>query len=297
MTTYPDSPGDQEPGLTDPVQSAFVLAVRLMQAGRASLLIRRNGEPVLVAAAAVGIKPSDVPLIRVPVGRGIAGLVAERGVNLLGVIQDQTFLSTPVITHRGVEGVLNMTERLGGRLYTSTDLAASLTVAGHIGVLLEYRRQAQIDFVSGLPNRQAYEEAAERELRRSEREGRQMSIVILDADGLKETNDRFGHAAGDRLIQAVGRGLLGCIRQYDFASRFGGDEFALILAGTQDGEASVMERVRAGISAAIAEAGLGVFGASIGVSIYPADGTTVEQLMAAADTRMYEDKRRRKVGR
>ena len=105
----------------DPVNSAFVMTVQLMQAGRASLLLRRNGEPILTIAASVGITPSLVPSIEVPVGQGIAGIVAERGMVLLGSVADQTFVSMPVVTERGVEGVLNLTERFGeGRSHRMT---------------------------------------------------------------------------------------------------------------------------------------------------------------------------------
>jgi diguanylate cyclase (GGDEF)-like protein len=280
-----------EPSL-DPVSSAFVMTVQLMQAGRASLLLRRNGEPVLTIAASVGIMPSVVPSIEVFVGRGIAGIVAERGMVLLGSVADQTFVSTPVVTERGIEGVLNLTERLGGRPFTSRDIASSNALATHIARLLEYRRRAAVDVVSGLPNRRAFEEMLERELARSERTQGSFSVVFLDVDGLKQVNDEFGHAAGDALIRSVGHALRNAIRPYDFAARYGGDEFALILADTYDSEKRIASRI-SGASSAAAGPGAPGYTISIGLARFPSDGKTAETLVAVADSRMYEYKQAR----
>lgn len=283
-----DQPSVQDE-LSDPIRSAFVMAVRLMEAGRASLLLRREGEPVLTIAAAVGIAPSLVPTIEVEVGRGIAGVVAEKGTTLLGHVRDETFVSTPIVTGLGIEGVLNLTERLGRRPFTSGDLASSSALAGHIGQLLDYRRLSLVSIVSGLPNRRAFEEALQRELARSERTKGRFSLVFLDVDGLKQTNDRFGHSAGDRLIRQVGEALKGLIRQYDFAAHWGGDEFALLLADTRDGEASVASRI-SDVSSIVLGPAEGQYSLSFGIAHHPADGTSVSQLMEVADARMYEYK-------
>ena len=288
------SSGSDQLGLEtrpDPVSSAFVMTVQLMQAGRASLLLRRNGEPILTVAASVGITPSLVPSIEVPLGRGIAGIVAERGMVLLGSVADQTFVSTPIVTERGVEGVLNLTDRFGGRPFTTHDLGSSKALATHIARLLEYRRRAAVDVVSGLPNRRAFEEMLDRELARSERTGGSLSVVFLDVDGLKQVNDRFGHAAGDALIRGVGHALHTAIRPYDFAARYGGDEFALILADTSDSEKRIASRISGASSAATAP-GSPSYSVSIGLARFPTDGKTSEVLLAVADARMYEYKQR-----
>lgn len=266
-----------------------------MEAGRASLLLRRNVEPVLTIVAAVGIPPAIVPSIRVPMGSGIAGIVAERGMTLLGHVADQTFVSTPIITQTGIEGVLNITDRLGGKPYTGRDLASSTAVAGHIANLLEYRRDSLVDVVSDLPNRRAFEEALERELARSARTKGHFSVGFLDVDGLKSVNDQYGHAAGDDLIRSVGHALQRAIRQYDFAARWGGDEFALLLADTADGEGSVVRRITA-VKTSTPGVGPEDYSLSIGIAHYPADGTTSEELLAVADNRMYEYKRLHRPG-
>ena len=276
------------PDLPDPVQSAFAMAVQLLQAGRASLLLRQEGDPVLTVAAAAGIKPSLVETIQVPYGSGVAGLVAEKGLSLLGrSLANETFVCAPIVTSAGIEGVLNVTERFGGRPYTGPDLAATGFVAQHIGHLLEFRRRSQIDFVSGLPNRAAFEEALARELARSARTHRQFSLVYIDLDGLKAINDRLGHAAGDQLIRDVAIALRRATRQYDFVARIGGDEFMVILADSHEGEASFAERLSARASMMDQE-----FFLSLGMARFPEDGRSAQELVAVADRRMYEYKRR-----
>ena len=258
-----------------------------MEAGRASLLLRQDGEPVLTMVAAVGIKPALVESIRVPYGQGMAGIVAEKGMSLLGrSVANQTFLIAPVITPRGIEGVLNLTDRLGGRQFSGSDLTSSTFMAGHIADLLEYRRQAMIDAVTGLPNRRAFEDALERELARSARAARPFSVVFLDLDGLKAVNDAQGHAAGDELLRTVARALQHATRQYDYAARIGGDEFGVLLADTQEGEASLARRIMARTTGLRYEYSL-----SVGIAHYPDDARTARELLDVADKRMYEYKR------
>jgi len=271
----------------DPVQSAFVMAVQLLEAGRASLLLRQDADPVLTMAAAVGIKPSLVETIQIPYGAGVAGLVAEKGLSLLGrSLSNETFVCAPIVTQSGIEGVLNVTDRIGGRQFSGADLASTSFVAAHIANLLEFRRQSMVDFVSGLPNRTAFEEALERELARSARTNRQFSMVYIDVDRLKEVNDRAGHAAGDELLRNVATALKRAIRQYDFVARIGGDEFGVLLADSHEGEVSFARRLSAR-TANMDEP----FSLSLGVARFPEDGRTAPDLMRVADGRMYEYKR------
>ena len=144
--------------------------------------------------------------------------------------------------------------------------------------------------VSGLPNRRAFEEMLDRELARSERTSGSFAVVLLDVDGLKQVNDRFGHAAGDALIRGVGHALQSAIRPYDFAARYGGDEFALILADTHDSEKRIATRISQASSAVSGPNGSG-YSMSIGLARFPADGKTAESLLATADARMYEYKK------
>ncbi len=262
----------------------------MMEAGRASLLVKRNGEPILTIEAAAGIRPSVIPSISVPIGYGIAGFVALRGTTLLGRFANETFLSVPVPTSQGIEGVLNLTERFGGRPFTPDDLASTHLMVRHIGRVLEYRRESNIDPASGLPNRRAFAEALERELTRGERTGSHFTLVFLDVDGLKWVNDNYGHAKGDELIRNVAQALKETVRPYDLAARWGGDEFAVLLADTHDGHESIVERlVRSSSVGPLQEPGH--FSVSIGIARYPEDGPDASTLTRMADSRMYAYKK------
>lgn len=280
-----------EPSLA-PVRSAFTAVVRMLEAGRATLLLRHGSEAVLVAAAAEGIETEVASAIRVPLGEGIAGVVAERGVSLFGTVEGETFLSVPIWTDRGIEGVLNITERLHDKQYSTGDIALAMSAATHIGHLIQYSRFAMRDVVSGLPNRRAFEEALERELAFSDRTSSPFTLVFVDLDNLKMINDRYGHQKGDEVIRGVGNALHRILRPYDFAGRFGGDEFALLLTGTSESAGGVTTRVEAAIVRVAEELGVEVSG-SVGIARWPDDGTTGQELVASADARMYENKRRK----
>jgi diguanylate cyclase (GGDEF)-like protein len=281
-------------GAGDPVRSAFLTGVQLLEAGRASLLLRDETEPILVVSTSVGIDPAILASIRVPVGHGIAGIVAERGISLFGSCNGSTFISAPVVTDRGVEGVLNLTDRLGGKQYTAEHVAQASSVATHIGHLLQFSRFAARDAVSGLPNRQAFEASLAREIARSKRTGSPFAVVFIDLDNLKAVNDRFGHSKGDEVIQSVGAALQRVLRPYDFAGRYGGDEFALLLGAPSDTDSGIAWRIADVVGRIGEQLGVGI-SISVGVAHCPVDGTSAEELIARADSRMYENKRAKKA--
>lgn len=280
-------------GPLDPVRSAFVTGAQLLEAGRASLLLRDGGEPVLIAAAWLGLDPAIASNIRVALGEGVAGLVAERGIALYGESDSGTFLSVPIITDQGVEGVLNLTDRTDGKAYGSEHVASANRIARHIARLLEYGRNAARDPVSGLPNRRAFEQALDRELARSKRTGSPVAVVFIDLDNLKQLNDSYGHAKGDEVIRAVGDALLRVLRPYDFAGRYGGDEFALLLGVPSDSDNGIAWRIADAVADLAEQLRVGI-SISVGVAHCPTDGMTAEELIRKADARMYENKRAKK---
>jgi diguanylate cyclase (GGDEF)-like protein len=156
-------------------------------------------------------------------------------------------------------------------------------------------RLSRFDSLSGLLSRGYFMSLLEQEILRAGRSGRPFALLMLDLDGLKAANDRFGHASGDQLLRAVSETLSGDIRVTDIAARYGGDEFVLLLPETElAGAMLVADKVRIDISRlALPHDGQVIrTSCSIGVVTYPDDGRTSTELMRRADLAMYEAKRR-----
>ncbi len=156
-------------------------------------------------------------------------------------------------------------------------------------------RLSRFDSLTGLYSRGHFTTDLEQEILRATRSGRPFAVAMLDLDGLKAANDRFGHEWGDQLLRAVANVLSGDIRVTDVAARYGGDEFVLMLPETDlAGAILVAEKVRVDISrVALPHNGAVVrTSASIGIVTFPDDGRTSVELLRRADMAMYEAKRR-----
>jgi diguanylate cyclase (GGDEF)-like protein len=158
----------------------------------------------------------------------------------------------PLICQDRVVGVLNLTEKEDGHEQFSTEDIAVIELfrqligasIGNVKLFEKTQRQAKTDGITGMLNHRTFYETLETELRRSQRYGGQISIIMADIDNLKPINDNFGHRAGDMAIKQIARRMAACIRQIDTAARYGGDEFAVILPNTSLEDAvTVAERM------------------------------------------------------
>jgi diguanylate cyclase (GGDEF)-like protein len=150
------------------------------------------------------------------------------------------------------------------------------------------------DPLTRLYNRTFLFAVIEREIARAGRTNRRFSLLMLDLDGLKPVNDRYGHYFGDRMLQAVAEAVKQGIRVIDTAARYGGDEFVVLLPETDtDGAAVVAEKLRRSVAAIRLNAGTELLSstASIGVVAFPDDGRTADALTNRADQVMYAAKR------
>jgi diguanylate cyclase (GGDEF)-like protein len=129
-------------------------------------------------------------------------------------------------------------------------------------------------------------------LRSAERTGRRVGVLVIDLDRFKAINDRFGHAAGDALLQQVAWRLTTCVRQSDTISRVGGDEFVVVLELQHEDDAiQVADKILEAMKLPFDLGGTRVsVTPSIGVSIYPTDCATMEGLLDKADGAMYQSK-------
>jgi diguanylate cyclase (GGDEF)-like protein/PAS domain S-box-containing protein len=154
------------------------------------------------------------------------------------------------------------------------------------------RRMAASDPLTGLANYRHLIDSLDMEIRRSNRTGREFALLLFDLDGLKQLNDRHGHLTGSQAICRTADALTLFCRDIDTAARFGGDEFALLLPETGIEAAHAVARR---VSSSISEDGNGPpISVSVGVSVFPRDGESVESLVSSADSAMYTMKRQRK---
>src|SRR5215213_3103365 len=177
-----------------------------------------------------------------------------------------------------------------------TVVVAGLTVAAQAirtqvdGLVRRLEETARTDMLTSIPNRRAFDERLKLELGRSARTGEPLSLLMGDIDRFKALNDRFGHAAGDAALAAIGSALVDECRAIDTPARIGGEEFAVLLPST-DAEAGMItaNRLRSAISRITDRAGRPLT-ISFGVAEHPADAASSDELIGAADRALYAAK-------
>lgn len=185
------------------------------------------------------------------------------------------------------------------------DLMALLLIAFVAMVVAREQRRSReaairlstVDSLTGLFNRAFLFAAVEREIARSARSGRGFCLLMMDLDGLKAVNDRWGHFVGDRVLRGVGESIRTGVRRIDTPARYGGDEFVVLLPETDPTGAVILaEKIRMNVAERSFD-GTGEpirTSLSIGVVNYPDDGRTADELMISADQTMYVSKRQGK---
>jgi len=249
--------------------------------------------------------------LAIQVGEGITGWVAEtkqgalvgdterhpKAVHIPGTTDsNESMLAVPVIFEDRLIGVIvnvkvGINQYSGDHLRLLTILANQAAVSIFNARLIErLAATARTDPLTGLANRRAFEQALEQRLAGDSEET--FAVLMLDVDGLKQVNDARGHAAGDAVLTRVASVLSTDLRQADLATRWGGDEFVLLMPGMdQVGALSLARRI--GGTLLNPDDPTGAISVSIGTAAFPADGTTAVSLLAAADRSMYVDKRQR----
>jgi diguanylate cyclase (GGDEF)-like protein/putative nucleotidyltransferase with HDIG domain len=254
--------------------------------------------------------------LRIPIGQGLSGWVAENHLPIVngnptvesGYLADPTkvtalrsAIAVPLQGRDHVVGVLTLYQ-LQGDAFTHDHRRILLNISAKAGIVVEnalkfehVQDEARMDELTGLLNSRSLFEQLEQQVASCAERNGTLAVIVMDLDGFKKANDEHGHLAGNRVLQFVAAGLKKSCRAQDVVARLGGDEFVLILSEPGDFLGTIMERIADVGARAGAEIGCKPsLAMSAGYAVYPDDSTDAESLLEKADERMYEAKRQRK---
>lgn len=238
-------------------------------------------------------------ILRSPGGVSLASLTRKRP-----RYRTESFVALPICVGDEVLAVVSVADRLDDRPFTRRDVATLAALAAPAALVLARERAmtraeafahaAALDAVSGLFNRRYFHARLEEELQRSRRHEIPLALLMIDIDDFKAINDRYGHLAGDAVIKGAADIVKRAVRVFDVCTRFGGEEFAVVMPGShEDNAAAVAERIRARIAsyrtADRALEGLNVT-VSIGLAV-SSPGMSARDLISRADDALYGAKR------
>jgi diguanylate cyclase (GGDEF)-like protein/putative nucleotidyltransferase with HDIG domain len=292
--------------------------IRLIPHETLVLYALRDGQ--LEAQEVVGEHYSLFQALKIPLGQGVSGWVAEKRKPLVNanpsvepapkeaagrLQQFRSALAVPLETASGVVGALTFYAQAPDA-FTREHLRILLTVAPRLATTVEHSLQfaqaeemAAFDFLTGLPNAGSLFTHLQNEIARCHRNSEPLAVLLCDLNGFKQINDRFGHLTGNKVLQRVAQELKNHCRDYDFVARLGGDEFVIVLPGltaeTVRHRRQRFNQLAVGVGREVC--GEELMALSIGEAHCPVDGVTAEDLLARADERMYQEKHEFKTGR
>jgi len=206
----------------------------------------------------------------------------------------------PLLHEQEIWGVLMLSKSITDRDFTEVEISLLELLTKQLSSTVlrqnlvdKIHFQAYHDSLTSLPNRLRFETALSTIVSDSSEKHEKCALLFLDLDGFKSVNDNQGHRIGDKLLCGVAKRLAGCLQEKDLLARMGGDEFAVLLRGVKSRESALKIALR--LNKAIEQEFsiqkyLLKIGVSVGVSFYPEDGETVEDLLRNADFAMYEAK-------
>jgi diguanylate cyclase (GGDEF)-like protein len=295
------------------LQAMLEVTQAVIPGGHSAILLLDPTTRVLRVRASRGYAPG-IESVAIPMGSGVTGRCAETGQVMLvedvsreplyiaGVPGAKSEIAVPLLAEGRVIGVFNA-ESEEAAAYSDEHVRTLSVIAQQAAVVLrsaqlqaETRRLAITDHLTGLCNRRHFVTQLEEHLRRARRYHETVVVAFLDVDNFKDLNDRHGHSAGDRALQAVAGAMREWVRETDELARLGGDEFAALLLQADAASARVvLERIRASVSELRLQDLHGqtvTLTLSAGLAVFPADGSDSEWLLGRADAALYEAKRR-----
>ncbi len=304
----------------DDVLSLFSVRLKRLVAYDAMALYVRHGKE-LKAEYVSGDNFRLFSSLTIPIGEGLSGWVAHNDKPIVngnpsvepGYVNDPTKFSTlrsalavPLRGDADVVAVLAL-YRSAQDAFSQDHLRIVLSASSKLGLSIENALKIRdaddsgttdsgtTDSLTGLPNTRSLYKHLDGELSRCKRSGSPLTVLVLDLNGFKEINDRFGHIEGNNLLRMFAAALKDTCREYDYAARIGGDEFAIVAPGMP---AEAFGEMRERLQKTAADVGNAICAPlrltlSVGQASYPADGGDAETLLSAADQSMYKMKRSR----
>jgi diguanylate cyclase (GGDEF)-like protein len=209
-------------------------------------------------------------------------------------------LAVPLKVKEHIIGVINVADKKNTNPFSMEEIRLLALFADQAAIAVEnaqlYARlehQAIVDELTGLYNRRALMELGKREVDRARRFQRPLCALFIDIDHFKQFNDQYGHTAGDWLLRSVAQNLRNGIRDIDLASRFGGEEFIILLTETSiDAASLVAERLRKQVETTKISLPQGKLGATVSIGVAQLDQKIfrLEDLISCADQAMYQAK-------
>ena len=244
--------------------------------------------------------------LEIPIGQGLSGWVAENHKPILngnpsveaGYLNDPTKYSTLrsalAVPLNGVNSALGVLAlyRSERDAFSKENLRILLAISSKVALAIENALHHRLldtsittDYLTSLPNARALFLFLDNELSRSRRSGEGLAVVVCDLDGFKQVNDRFGHLTGNKVLRVVANGLRERCDPHDYVARMGGDEFVMLISGS---DPAALEAKIEAMRAVVRRAGEITpepcpLSLSVGVATYPEDGADAQELLAEAD--------------
>ena len=295
-------------------------STQFLQAEQGSLLILNEEKEEMTVKAIKGLNKKIVELLRIRPGEGISGRVFSSGSPLIvadiesddRVIQPnrpryrtKSFISIPLKLDSRTIGVLNLSDKITGEIFSEEDLQLLTSIGAYASVAIErsmfYKKTEELkkisitDPLTGLLNRRYLQERMSEEIERFRRHTLPLSLIMIDLDDFKSINDTLGHITGDEVLKIASRSIRDTIRTIDVAARYGGEEFSVILPQTSKEDAHIIaERIcsearhldfpfsRMGKKLSLTM--------SLGLATFGEDADSLEQLVRNADIALYSAK-------